>query len=119
MITIYHNPRCSKSRGALDLVETVYRSKDEPIQIVEYLKQPLSVGQLSELHRMLGCPAREMVRANEKEYEDLGLDRADISDRELFDAITKHPILLQRPIAVRDGRAVIGRPPENVGTLFE
>jgi arsenate reductase len=119
MITIYHNPRCSKSRGALDLVETVYRSKDEPIQIVEYLKQPPSVEQLSELHRMLGCPAREMVRTNEKEYGDLGLDHADTSDRELFDAITKHPILLQRPIVVRDGRAVIGRPPENVGTLFE
>jgi len=119
MITIYHNPRCSKSRAAFSLIEGFCQSNDEPVQLIEYLKQPPSVDQLAELHRMLGCPVRDMVRVDEAEYRELGLDRADVTDREIYDAIAKHPILLQRPIVVRDGRAVIGRPPENVAAIFE
>jgi len=119
MITIYHNPRCSKSRAARELVETVHPSSNEPVQVVEYLKQPPSVEQLAELHRILGCPIQQMLRVDEKEYRELGLDRADITDDEIYDAITRHPVLLQRPIVVRDGRAVIGRPPERVMALFE
>lgn len=119
MITIYHNPRCSKSRAACSLVESTYQSADEPVRLVEYLKQPPSVDELAELHRMLDCPAREMVRADEVQYRELGLDRPDVTDAEIYSAIAKHPILLQRPIIVRDGRAVIGRPPENVATLFK
>lgn len=118
MITIYHNPRCSKSRAACDLIDTVYRSNDESIEVVEYLKHPPSVEQLAELHRMLGGPVREMVRRDEAEYRELSLDRADVTDEEIYAAITRHPILLQRPIVVRDGRALIGRPPENLAALF-
>jgi arsenate reductase len=118
MITIYHNPRCSKSRAACSLLETVYQANGEPIQVVEYLKQPPSVEQLADLHRMLGGPVRNMVRVDEAEYRELDLGRADVTDADIYDAITKHPILLQRPIVVRDGRAVLGRPPENVAALF-
>jgi arsenate reductase len=119
MITIYHNPRCSKSRAACNLVETLHQSDDESVQTIEYLKEPPSVGQLAELHRMLGCPVRDMVRVDEAEYRALRLDRPEVTDSEIYDAITRHPILLQRPIVVRNGRAVIGRPPENVSILFE
>jgi arsenate reductase len=118
MITIYHNPRCSKSRAACSLLETVYQANGEPIQVVEYLKQPPSVEQLADLHRMLGGPVRNMVRMDEAEYRELDLGRADVTDVDIYDAITKHPILLQRPIVVRDDRAVMGRPPENVAALF-
>lgn len=119
MITIYHNPRCSKSRATCDLLETVYQANGEPIQVIEYLKQPPSVEQLAELHRMLGGPVRDMVRVDEAEYRELNLGSSDATDADIYDAIAKHPILLQRPIVVRDGRAVIGRPPENVAGLFE
>jgi len=118
MITIYHNPRCSKSRAAFTLLETVHRSGDEPVQVIEYLKQPPTVEELAALHRMLDCPIRQMVRVDEAEYRQLGLDRSDATDSEIYAAIAEHPILLQRPIIVRDGRAVIGRPPENVAVLF-
>jgi arsenate reductase len=119
MITIYHNPRCSKSRATCSLVEKLHESSDEPVEIVEYLKHPPSVGTLAELHKMLGGPVRDMVRVDEAEYRQLDLGRSEVTDAEIYDAITKHPVLLQRPIVVRDGRAVIGRPPENVNALFE
>lgn len=119
MITIYHNTRCSKSRTACELVSTTYNTANEPVEIVEYLKQPLSVDQLKALHALLGCPLREMIRAGEAEYKALGLDAPGFSDDQLYEAIASHPILLQRPIVVRNGRAVIGRPPENVGVLFD
>lgn len=119
MITIYHNPRCSKSRAACSLVDSLHQSTNEPVQLIEYLKQPLSAEQLAALHRMLGCPVRDMVRVDEDEYRELGLDRADVTDSEIYNAIAKHPILLQRPIVVRGERAVIGRPPENLAVLFE
>lgn len=118
MITIYHNTRCSKSRAACDLVSNNYGLNGEDVEIIEYLKQPLSIEQLKGLHRALGCPVREMIRTNEAEYAALALDRASVTDDEIFEAIVKHPILLQRPIVVRDGRAVIGRPPENIAVLF-
>ena len=118
MITIYHNPRCSKSRGACELIGDVYNPSNEPVEIVEYLHSPLTVAQLKELNRMLGCPVREMIRASESIYKELGLADTSLSDGQLYEAIAAHPILLQRPIVVRDGRAVIGRPPENVKALF-
>jgi len=119
MITIYHNPRCSKSRGACELISTTYNKANEPVEVVEYLKTPLTVEQLRSLHAMLGCPVRDMLRSGETEYAELGLDRDDLSDDQLYEAIVRHPILLQRPIVVRNGRAVIGRPPEDVASLFD
>jgi arsenate reductase (glutaredoxin) len=118
MITIYHNPRCSKSRAAVDLITNSLNVASEPIEIVEYLKHPLSSAQLKTLNAMLGCSVREMLRNSESVYEELDLDRTDLSDDQLYEAIEKHPILMQRPVVVRNGRAIIGRPPENVESLF-
>jgi arsenate reductase (glutaredoxin) len=118
MITIYHNPRCSKSRAACDLIATTFNTANEPTEIVEYLKQPLTVAQLQQLNAQLGCTVREMIRDTEAEYKALELSDTALSDAQLYEALAKHPILLQRPIVVRNGRAVIGRPPENVEALF-
>lgn len=118
MITIYHNPRCSKSRGACELITSAYNKANEPTEIVEYLKQPLTVAQLKQLNAQLGCSVREMIRDTEAEYKDLHLSDPALSDAQLYEALAMHPILLQRPIVVRNGRAVIGRPPENVAALF-
>jgi arsenate reductase (glutaredoxin) len=119
MITIYHNPRCSKSRGACDLITNTYNLANEPVEVIEYLKHPLSVAQLKALNRMLGCSVRDMLRDTEDIAKELGLANPELSDDQLYEAIAAHPVLMQRPIAVRGGRAVIGRPPENVATLFE
>ncbi|MGF6773403.1 arsenate reductase [Paraburkholderia sp. GAS199] len=118
MITIYHNPRCSKSRATCELVGSTYNSANEPTEVIEYLKQPLTVAQLKHLNAQLGCPVRDMIRDNEAEYKELQLDNPALSDAQLYEALASHPILLQRPIVVRNGRAVIGRPPENVAALF-
>ncbi|MEM5434050.1 arsenate reductase (glutaredoxin) [Paraburkholderia diazotrophica] len=118
MITIYHNPRCSKSRGACELISDVYNPSNEPVEIIEYLRTPLPVAQLRQLNQLLGCPVREMIRDSEPVYKELGLADVSLSDAQLYEAIAAHPILLQRPIVARNGRAVIGRPPENVKALF-
>lgn len=118
MATIYHNPRCSKSRATCDLLTGEFNRPNEPTEIVEYLKHPITVAQLKQLREQLGCPVRDMIRATEVEYQQLGLSDLSLSDDDLYDALAKHPILLQRPIVVRNGRAVIGRPPENVASLF-
>ncbi|CAB3756030.1 arsenate reductase (glutaredoxin) [Paraburkholderia humisilvae] len=119
MITIYHNSRCSKSRGACELIDTRFNVANEPVKIVEYLREPLTVAQLKELNRMLGCSVRDMMRDTEPEYKELDLGAEDVDDNQLYEAIVKHPILLQRPIVVRNGKAVIGRPPENIKALFD
>ncbi|WP_144113041.1 arsenate reductase (glutaredoxin) [Paraburkholderia sp. BCC1886] len=118
MITIYHNPRCSKSRAALELITGAYNPSNEPTEIVEYLKQPLTVAELEQLNEKLACPIREMIRDTEPEYKELRLADTSLTDTQLYEALAAHPILLQRPIVVRNGRAVIGRPPENVAALF-
>ncbi|RZF31579.1 arsenate reductase (glutaredoxin) [Paraburkholderia sp. UYCP14C] len=118
MITIYHNPRCSKSRATCELVANTYNPAIEGTEIVEYLKKPLTVAELKNLNAQLGCPVREMIRDTEAEYKELNLADPSLTDGQLYEALAKHPILLQRPIVVRNGRAVIGRPPENVATLF-
>ncbi|CAD6549372.1 arsenate reductase (glutaredoxin) [Paraburkholderia metrosideri] len=118
MITIYHNPRCSKSRATCELI-TTYNVANEATEIIEYLRQPLSVAQIAQLHGQLGCSVREMIRDTEAEFTELELSDVSLSDSQLYEALAKHPILLQRPIVVRNGRAVIGRPPENVAALFE
>lgn len=119
MITIYHNPRCSKSRGACDFITNTYNTANEPVEIIEYLKTAPSVQQLKALQAMLGCQLRDMIRTGEPEYKDLNLGATEVTDDQLYEAIASHPILLQRPIVVRNGRAVIGRPPANVAALFD
>lgn len=118
MITIYHNPRCSKSRETLALIETL-NTTGAPVNVVEYLKTPPTVDELETLHRQLGRPVRDMLRDGEEPYKTLELGRAELSDAEAYAAIAAQPILLQRPIVVYRGKAAIGRPPEAVRALFE
>ena len=108
--TLYHNSRCSKSRGALELLQA---RGIEP-GVVYYLETPPSPAQLRELLRMLGLPARELLRKGEDAYRELGLDDASLSEDALIEAMAEHPKLIERPVFVHGGRAVIGRPPERV-----
>jgi arsenate reductase len=117
MITIYHNPRCSKSREALTLAQQFADLQRLPLNIVDYQKAPLTLAELTALHAQLGGPVRDMVRDNEDEYTALNLAQAD--DATLLRALAAHPRLLQRPIVGYRGRAVIGRPPERLHTLLQ
>jgi arsenate reductase len=116
MITIYHNPHCSKSREALAMVEQFAAQRDLELDVVDYLKNPPSIAQLATLLQQLGTSARDMVRENEAEYATLNLAQAD--DAALLTAITQHPRLLQRPIVSYAGRALIGRPPERLASML-
>lgn len=109
MIKIYHNPKCSKSREALTLVEQFCRQHDAPLEIVRYLETPLTGKQLAALRDQLGIPAAAMVRENEDEYEAMGLAQAD--DDALLHALADCPKLLQRPIVAYRDNAIIARPP--------
>lgn len=117
MITIYHNPRCSKSRETLALVQQVSIDQNLPLEVVDYQKSVLDVGQLRQLHQQLGGSVKDMLRDNEDEYSSLGLNQAD--DETLLAALASHPKLLQRPIVSYLGKAAIGRPPELVLSLFK
>ena len=112
--TIYHNPRCSKSRQALAMLN---ERGIEP-EIVEYLKAPMSLGALQSRQQKLGAPALAMIRSKEQAFKDLGLNDGQPSDASLLEAIATHPVLLERPIVVCADNAVIGRPPENVLELL-
>ena len=118
MIKIYHNPRCSKSRDTLALVQQAAERLGEPVEVVEYLKTPPTLATLKQLHALLDVPVRQMVRENEAIYAELDLADPGLSDTEVLQAVADHPILLQRPIVVRGQRAAIGRPPENVAALL-
>ena len=114
MITIYHNPRCSKSRVALALAQQLADRQQLTLNIVDYQKTPLTLAELSALHAQLGGPVRDMVRDNEDEYVALYLAQAD--DATLLSALAAHPKLLQRPIVSYRGSALIERPPERLQT---
>lgn len=112
-LTIYHNPRCSKSRQALALLQ----ERRVPLRIVEYLKEPPTRAELAGLRRKLGLSPTHWVRKGEAEFKAAKLD-ADSPEDKLLDAMAKHPILIERPIVVRGERAVVGRPPERVLELL-
>lgn len=116
MITIFHNPRCSKSREALTQVQQFAAEQDLPLTVVEYLKTPPTVEQLQALHAQLGGDLRALVRTGEAPYAELGLAQAD--DAALLAAVAAHPILLQRPVVVYRGRALIARPPADLGAFL-
>jgi arsenate reductase len=109
-VTLYHNPRCSKSRQALGLL----RDRDVELEIVEYLKSPPSATELDRILELLSMEPRALMRKKETAYKDLGLDDQSLDRKRLLQAMVEHPILMERPIAVGDGRAALGRPPENV-----
>jgi arsenate reductase len=114
MTTIYHNPRCSKSRATLALLE---ENGIEP-EIIQYLDTPPDRETLKLLTRMLDCSIADIVRKGEDLYRELGLKEKGLSEDELIDVVAANPKLLERPIVVRDGKAVVGRPPENVLDLL-
>jgi len=109
-VTLYHNPRCSKSRQALELL----RKRGIEPEVIEYLEHPPSKARLRDLLRILGMGPRELMRRGEEVYKSGKLGDPSLSDRELIDAMVEHPILIERPIAVAGRRAVVGRPPERV-----
>jgi len=107
---IYHNPRCSKSRAALSLLQ---EHGLEP-EVVEYLKTPPDAAELTALLDLLGLRPHELLRTGEAEYRELGLDDPTRSDAQIIEAMAAHPRLIERPIVVHAGRASLGRPPERV-----
>jgi arsenate reductase len=107
---IYHNPRCSKSRQTLDLLN----EHGVDAEIVEYLKTPPDAETLERILDMLGLQPRELMRNNETAYRELGLDDASLSREQLIAAMVEHPKLIQRPIVIRGSKAALGRPPEDV-----
>lgn len=111
---LYHNPRCSKSRGALELL----RERGIEPEIVTYLETPPSPGELRALLDKLGIPARALLRTGEAEYAALGLGDERIGEERLIESMSAHPRLIERPILVVGDRAVIGRPPERVLELL-
>ena len=110
---IYHNPRCRKSRETLALL---VQNGTEP-EIIEYLKTPLDRTEIQELLMMLKMTAEQLVRKEEKIYKELYRGK-DLTEEEYIGLLCKHPILIQRPIIVKDNMAVVGRPPINILALF-
>ena len=108
--TLYHNPRCSKSRATLELLN----SRGVEPQIIEYLKSPPDAATLKKILSLLGLGPRELMRQNETAYKEAGLDNPDLNDDDLINAMIEHPVLIERPIFLANGKAAIGRPPENV-----
>lgn len=113
-MTLYHNPRCSKSRGALELLE----ARGLEPRVVRYLETPPSAAELGELLAKLGYSARQLLRSGEEEYQTLNLADPTLDDDALIAAMVAHPRLIERPILVAGDKAVVGRPPERVLELL-
>ncbi len=111
---LLHNPRCSKSREALKLLQ----ERGVEVPVVEYLEQPLGKAQLKELCALLGIKPVQLVRTKEALFEELGLSTDKGSDASWFTVLAEHPRLMERPILVYRGRAAIGRPTENLLKLL-
>ncbi len=107
-VTIYHNPRCSKSRQTLALL----REQGVTPTVVEYLNEPPSVAEIKRILALLGLPPRALLRA--KEAKEAGLDDPELSDDALIEGMAAHPAVIERPIVVAGGKAALGRPPERV-----
>jgi len=109
-VTIYHNPRCSKSRQTLALLE----EKGVAPDIVEYLKTPPSAAELKAILKKLGLKPQEIVRTTDARYAELGLKERAVSEDDLIALMAENPVLIERPIVVYGNKAAIGRPPETV-----
>ncbi|MFZ0255570.1 MAG: arsenate reductase (glutaredoxin) [Gammaproteobacteria bacterium] len=109
-VRIFHNPRCSKSRHTLQLL----RDRGLEPEIIEYLKTPPSTDQLRHILNLLGMGPRALMRRNERVYSEAELDDPNLDDAALIQAMVDHPILIERPIVLAQGKAIIGRPPEKV-----
>ncbi|RRV19927.1 arsenate reductase (glutaredoxin) [Stutzerimonas nitrititolerans] len=109
-LTLYHNPRCSKSRSALELLE----GRGLTPTIIRYLETPPTAAELQDVLNKLGIAPRQLLRTGEDEYKQLNLADPDLSDEQLIEAMVAHPRLIERPILVAGDRATVGRPPEKV-----
>lgn len=107
---IYHNPRCSKSRQTLQLIQ----EQGVDPEVVEYLQTPPDKATLKYILELLGLEPRQLMRTKEQMYREQGLDAPDLTPEQLIDAMIATPKLIERPIVVNNGKAVIGRPPEKV-----
>ncbi len=111
-VKIYHNPKCSKSRETLDLI----RGNGIEPEVIEYLKQPLTKSELKEILTMLKLPVKDMVRTKEALFKEIAPNLE--NESETLGVLAKHPKLMERPIVVKGKKAIIGRPPEAVLSLF-
>ena len=109
MIKIYHNPRCSKSRQGVAILE----DSGKEFEIIKYLDDTLSEAQLSDIIQLLGIKPIELVRKNEKIWKE-NFKGKELSDSEIIKAMVENPRLIERPIVINDQKAVVGRPPENI-----
>lgn len=109
-VTIYHNPRCSKSRQTLELLQQQGIEAD----VVEYLNTPPDTAQLDYILTLLKLEPRELMRTHETEYREHGMDNPDLDREQLIALMVRHPKVIERPIVIKDGKAAIGRPPETV-----
>ncbi len=114
MTSIYHNPRCSKSRQTLKLLE----EKGIEPEVILYLETPPDAATLRELLKKLGISARDLLRRGEAEYRENNLKDTSLTDAQIIEAMVNHPKLIERPIVVHGDRAALGRPPEQVLDLF-
>jgi arsenate reductase len=114
-VTIYHNPLCSKSRATLELL----REQGIEPNIIEYLKTPPSQAELARILKMLGMEPRELIRSKEAEYREQGLDNPGLRQKDLVKAMHDTPRLIERPIVVANGKAALGRPPEQVLEILD
>ena len=113
-VTIYHNPRCGKSRQTLQLL------KEQGIEpkVIEYLKTPPSADELDEILNILGMEPRDLIRKNETDYKANSLDDPTLDRQTLINSMVSHPILIERPIVLANGKAAVGRPPEAALTIL-
>lgn len=113
MITIYHNPRCGKSREGLAILE----SKNMPFEVRLYLEQPLDQEELENIVGLLDMPAQKLIRTNESIYKE-HFKGKDLSREDAVRAMLQYPKLMERPIVVNGDKAVVGRPPEQIHSIF-
>ena len=111
---IYHNPRCSKSRQTLALLE----ENDVDLEIIEYLSNPPSASELADVIGLLAIEPRDLIRKGESEYKDSGLDNIELSNQEQIALMVANPKVIERPIVIGKGKAAIGRPPESVLSIL-
>ncbi len=114
-VTIYHNPRCSKSRATMEYLE----ENGIEAEVIKYMDTPPDAAALKELLTMLKMSPRELMRKHEAVFKDAGLDDPTFTDEELIEAMTQCPSLIERPIVVNDGKAVLARPPELVQDILK
>lgn len=111
---IYHNPRCSKSRQTLEILN----QQDVDTEIVLYLENPPPAQEVASILQKLGLSSRDIIRKGEEEYKLLNIKDQSLTENELISFMSENPKLIERPIVVKDDKAIIGRPPENVLSLL-